>query len=303
MVEQLFLTCERVGQHSLTALLSAILVFNLGCTHLNTAKSSEKAAISSASNRIEEAAYRDFHGGFIYRPLPISELEDEPNLKLAPLLLWECYQLQADLKPQFFKLTLDPTTSQVVWEESGIPVVYMDEESLDAGGEAWTVRNYVFRVGFDGKDPESQALRIWHAPNQMPVLWEILQKATSFHLVYLSEDWEMRIRSIQTGSPGGNQIQAVDLSAWPYEILVPRLLSDGPIPMGPWVYMGAGTVQIEALLCRCMESQLLPPVETFDYQLIPTSTVPPPIRQEVRSALSGFIPVDRLLPGFNWTSP
>jgi hypothetical protein len=39
------------------------------------------------------------------------------------------------------------------------------------------------------------------------------------------------------------------------DILVARILEDGPEPMGPIVYLRGGSHEIDTVICRCMEAQ------------------------------------------------
>jgi hypothetical protein len=52
-------------------------------------------------------------------------------------------------------------------------------------------------------------------------------------------------------------------------VVVPRVLEDGPAPMGPWVYVQAPDHAVSTVLCRCMPSQVGEFAAETYYQLLP----------------------------------
>lgn len=54
-------------------------------------------------------------------------------------------------------------------------------------------------------------------------------------------------------------------------VVVARVLEDGPMPMGPFVYLSRENSSITTLICRCMPSQVRQFVETAYYELRPAS--------------------------------
>lgn len=59
-----------------------------------------------------------------------------------------------------------------------------------------------------------------------------------------------------------------DIETFP-TLVVPRILDDGPIPMGPFVFLDAAERGVTTLLCRCMPSQVREFVENTYYDVIP----------------------------------
>jgi len=56
--------------------------------------------------------------------------------------------------------------------------------------------------------------------------------------------------------------------------IVARVIDDGPIAMGPFVYLSAGRRVVSTLLCRCMPAQVRKIVATGNYDLEPFQSGP-----------------------------
>jgi hypothetical protein len=50
-------------------------------------------------------------------------------------------------------------------------------------------------------------------------------------------------------------------------VVVARVIEDGPIAMGPMVYLSAGSRSVSTLICRCMAAQAKQLVESRNYEL------------------------------------
>jgi hypothetical protein len=53
--------------------------------------------------------------------------------------------------------------------------------------------------------------------------------------------------------------------------VVARVIDDGPLPMGPIVYLNAETKCIGTIICRCMPAQAKELLATRTYELLPLS--------------------------------
>jgi hypothetical protein len=49
--------------------------------------------------------------------------------------------------------------------------------------------------------------------------------------------------------------------------IVANVIADGPVPMGPMLYLQAGSRDVSALICRCMPAQFGALLGQQDYQL------------------------------------
>ena len=56
-------------------------------------------------------------------------------------------------------------------------------------------------------------------------------------------------------------------------MIVPAVLEDGPVPMGPFVYLLARSSDVATLLCRCSPARFDSVVVSDDYDLEPLETL------------------------------
>ena len=58
------------------------------------------------------------------------------------------------------------------------------------------------------------------------------------------------------------------------DVVVARIIDDGPVPMGPYVYLNAPPSRaVTTVLCRCSPSQVEAFIETRHYDLLPLETI------------------------------
>ena len=88
------------------------------------------------------------------------------------------------------------------------------------------------------------------------VVWEILSSDSGDHQLYVSKPVEQAAAE-QYGGPLPGRRYAVEppLEKHP-EVVVPRIVGDGPQPMGPFVYLAAPSLAVTTLICRCEPSQV-----------------------------------------------
>ena len=130
-------------------------------------------------------------------------------------------------------------------------------------------------------DWRSQGVRITVDGSGLPMVWEVLHDATGQRVLYVSEKLEQAARR-RHGEPAAGYALARDPEELP-DVVVARSLTDGPVPMGPWVYLESGAGDVVTLICRCMPSQASGPLERTDYRLVPwneLARLPDPWPQE-----------------------
>jgi len=101
----------------------------------------------------------------------------------------------------------------------------------------------------------------------MPILWEALTNDPDLRVFFVAQSLEAAARE-QFGEPLPGRNFSIE-RAWEDApgVVVVRSLDDGPVPMGPYVYIDAKQRNITTILCRCMDSQFEEAVETVEYQL------------------------------------
>jgi len=134
---------------------------------------------------------------------------------------------------------------------------------------------------------EGRGVRITLGSDGFPLVWEALSTATDTRILYVSESLE-RAAVRAFGGPLPGRRYAVERPIHPAtreswgdhsmnevsNVVVARLLDDGPVPMGPYVYLNAPPLRrVTTILCRCMPSQVSEFVETRYYDVVPLETV------------------------------
>jgi len=110
-------------------------------------------------------------------------------------------------------------------------------------------------------------IRITLGTDGFPVVWEVLDSRSGHRILYVSRAAESRARA-QFGEPLGGRQFAIERAAEevPHVILV-RILDDGPVPMGPYLYVDMSD-RITSVLCRCNPAQVDKFVEEDTYQIL-----------------------------------
>ena len=101
------------------------------------------------------------------------------------------------------------------------------------------------------------------------MIWEVLADNSKAKLFFVSLSLEAAAAA-EFGKPLPGRRYAIERSveAAP-DVIVARVIDDGPIPMGPIVYLSAGTREVSTLICRCMPAQAGKLVATRTYDLLP----------------------------------
>jgi hypothetical protein len=156
------------------------------------------------------------------------------------------------------------------------PTVYADQTWTRIAG---TDREQLVYLWFypdqsgDASSLQAQGVRITIDAQNRPAIWEPLADTRSIHPLYIAGSLESAAQS-RFGAPASDRVYHAEAprSAAP-DAFVARVLSDGPVPMGPWVYLERGSRNVATLLCRCSPSQTDEFVETLYYELRPLSEV------------------------------
>jgi hypothetical protein len=115
-----------------------------------------------------------------------------------------------------------------------------------------------------------------------PVIWETLPNGGEVRTFFVADSLE-QAAAAEFGAPlkGRRYSTEPDVKERP-GVLVARLLEDGPIPMGPIVYVAGPDDAITTILCRCMSAQTSNIVQNINYELLPLET----LAEEAQSALN-----------------
>ena len=112
-----------------------------------------------------------------------------------------------------------------------------------------------------------QGLRLTLGDSDRPVIYEVLTDPAEITQIYFAQSLEAAARA-EFGPvlPGRRFAIEASRESAP-RVLVPRVIEDAPVGMGPILYLRAGTREVATLICRCMDSQAHQLVGTGDYKL------------------------------------
>ncbi len=193
--------------------------------------------------------------------------------EFAPLIVEEVKDVPGDSTPGMgFS---DSASKRAVFEPS---TVYFDTGKVRANDE--TLEQIVFLWAYEQKEikPSSsdkppilvRGVRVILGSDGMPVLWEALVGPENARVFYVSKSVEDAARK-QFGDPLEARhvsIERKHLDA--LNLVVARVIDDGPVPMGPYVYVEALRDRIITTVhCRCSPSQFDEAAQTVEYQLLP----------------------------------
>jgi hypothetical protein len=156
------------------------------------------------------------------------------------------------------------------------PAIYVHPGEVQIQGKAHPQMTYLwcYRPEPMSGHPEVRGVRLTLNSAGEPVLWEVLSAGTLARLFFVAESLE-RVAAAEHGPPLAGRRFSVERSAEETpDVLVARLIDDGPIPMGPMVYIAAQANAISTVLCRCMPAQVRHIVENTFYELLPVEGLP-----------------------------
>ncbi len=224
-------------------------------------------AYSRATNHFAEA--------FLLKPA-----EGQPEdivMKLAPLLILETNN---QTRLGSVSTPIGGGVGTLVFSNSAIqleitkPAVYYHVDSTEICREKHLRFTYIwfcFRGRAQGPSGgiRAQGFRLTLDSGGQPAIWEVLSDASGLELLFASEGLE-RAAAADFGMPLPGRRFALERStAEARSAVVARVLDDGPVPMGPMVYLQGGGARIASVACRCMPVQAKRLAGTANYHLLP----------------------------------
>jgi hypothetical protein len=123
---------------------------------------------------------------------------------------------------------------------------------------------------------KSQGVRLTLNAAGEPVIWEVLEDSSGAEILYVSQSLELAARA-EFGPPLPGRKFSIERSLKDApQTVVASVIDDGPVPMGPVVYLQQGTGNVTTIICRCMASQGGTLLGQTNYDLHPA--VPPNVR-------------------------
>jgi hypothetical protein len=256
----LLLLDQGMRLNALSATLGAVLVLQ-GCA------APPMAHPSISREQVQLEAHRVFARAVLHKPNPTPW--ESLAVSLAPLFVWELASGEqlSDLEHRQFGM---PDGARSV--DSSRPAIYGALEEVVLGGQSYQQIAYAWLVPSSPPAPGRMAgLRITLNSAGAPVLWEPLytNEGAGRRVFFVAQSLESAARA-HYGAPLPGRQYSIERSATDAgAAFVPRILEDGPIPMGPMVYLQAGTGRLSSILCRCMPALVENVVGTATYDVLP----------------------------------
>jgi hypothetical protein len=274
-----------VGGIKATAMLAGVLgvcaVGHVGsCAGQSHAFSPYAGIYQRATNEFAEAVF--------YKPA--EAVIKDLTFSMAPLLLQEVTAAREPLSlPDRFG-TLGVSNGAPVLDGSR-PVIYWEADAVQIHGTALARFYYMWCYAQDSVGSERgqgiaipasgqvkpglplQGIRITLNSAGQPSIWEVLADSSKAKLFFVSQSLEAAAMA-EFGKPLPGRRFAAERSveAVP-DVVVARVIDDGPVAAGPIVYLSAGTRAVSTLICRCMPAQARKLLATRTYDLLPFQTV------------------------------
>jgi hypothetical protein len=271
---------------ALAALTSALGGWTAGCADIHSGQA--PATLPSAA--IYQRATNDFAKAEFFKPAETKT--NDLAFTLAPLILQEVNGGNEPLArlDRFGALS---SSNGVLVIASSRPAIYWQADTVPLQGKVHVRLSYVWFYwpepggaevghGAAGLYPDRtrsslapQGVRITLNTAGQPVIWEVLADRSGMELIFISQSLEAAAAA-EFGKPLPGRRYAIERSLEEApEVIVARVIDDGPVAMGPIVYLTAGTHSVSTLLCRCMPAQARKILSTSSYELLPFEAAPP----------------------------
>jgi hypothetical protein len=189
-------------------------------------------------------------------------LETPTHTQLAPLLV---QAVAATNAAQLWADRPAPTTSSALVFAQTNPVVL--------GTNHYAQYSYVWHYPTAPEHNQAwQGVRLTVDSRGAPVIWEVLTDTTGADVIYVAQSLEGLARA-EFGPPlPGRKFSVEAALTSTNTTVVANVIDDGPMPMGPILYLQPHTRDVTALICRCMPTQFTSLLDQADYQLQTTAT-------------------------------
>ncbi|MHC1763303.1 MAG: hypothetical protein AB9869_03205 [Verrucomicrobiia bacterium] len=241
-----------------------LLALTLGCATPQSAPET----ISLRRARLDVQVNRPFTNAALFKPHPApfpSQIHT-----LAPLVIQEIARSspsQEKARGRFGAVNAERI-------DLDRPAVYVQQGEVLISGQAHVQVGYAWCYQLPPGKPQVRGMRLTLNSSGEPVLWEPLSPEASEPVFYVAESLE-RAAAARRGPPLPGRRFSIERSATEQStVLVARLIDDGPVPMGPMVYVQAEDNMISTILCRCMPAQVSQIVENQFYELLPIESLP-----------------------------
>jgi hypothetical protein len=264
-----------------TALLAASLGF---CTWGGVNLHADPAQAATPYAEVYQRATCEFAAAEFFKPLEMKT--NDLTFTLAPLILQQVKGTNEppSLSDRFGAWGL---SNGVPLLDPSHPAIYWEADAVQIRGKTHARFCYLWgyspvrfeaehgqrtnRVSSDRTEPglPLQGIRITLNAAGQPVIWEVLADCSGAELFFISQQLEAAA-VVEFGKPLPGRRYAIERSVGTSpRVIVARVIDDGPVAMGPILYLSAESRQVSTLICRCMPAQARKLLATRTYDLLP----------------------------------
>ncbi len=247
----------------------------------------ETAFYREVRDLIHDQTERHFAQAEFFSPDP--ETTPDPVRWMAPLIVEELDPLQMEPSRlgRFGRLDIEPDGRLILDEDQ--PTVYHWQQEVEIGGAPRQQSTFLwFYAASDASEfPNWRGFRTISDQRGFAIVWEVMSSEAPLRVLYVSEPTEKSARR-QHGPPLPERRYTVEPCIQTQgDLVVARVVGDGPQPMGPFVYLDYPDRHLSTLICRCEPSQVGTFPASHLYQLIDLEDADPAIRRVVtRTAMA-----------------
>jgi hypothetical protein len=214
--------------------------------------------------KVDAQAAIVFAAGALYKPNPVPV--ETLGSKLAPLIIQQLDAARPGVERDQFG------SVEAARVDPDHPAVYTADGDVTVHGQTHAQVSFVWCYPRKRGQPDSaciQGLRITLNSAGAPVVWEPLFQKENRCRVFVAESLEAATAA-EFGRPLPGRRYSIEpgLEQSP-GLAVVRVIDDGPLPMGPIIYLQARTRDISTVLCRCMAAQVGRVSISHWYDLLP----------------------------------
>jgi len=250
-------------------LSAAMMVGVAGCATAGAQRGFPTRTISAED--VYARAQVTFDRAIMYKPAePSSGLVEPVD---SPLIVQEVIDAGASAAP-LSGIGIVYAGPDGAWHvDAASPAVYVARGSDFIGGEIrpQTVFAWCHEAALSSKTSTvvCRGLRVTYDAEGFPIVWEVLDPSLRADIVFVSNALEQAAEARYGEVLEGRRHRVERAMTDDTGAIVPRVLDDGPMPMGPYVYLDAERGEVATVLCRCMASQVEQFVATTTYQVLP----------------------------------
>lgn len=225
----------------------------------NSRRTDQHAVATIDRASIYDRALESFAEALFYKPLDDSA--PERIVQLAPLIVQEVP-------------TSQPVPDGVRLLPVEKPVVHYRESHRRVAGRERAILEFHWRCGSKAGDGRRSLLMVF-GKDGFPVIQAVRDGAAGPVKLFASKSLEDAALAAHGRPLDGNRFAVEGPRRGDDDPIVVRILDDGPMPMGPFVYLTGEDATVTTLLCRCMASQVSTFTESNYYELRPIPTPRP----------------------------